>query len=154
MTNKISVSLDLKNFIIANEPTITKQDFETLYENAKRDTNLTGDDVGTLTILLLKYVNPLKDLKYVPEYFLQGAKLDSYTISDHITEIFSNAFFNCDIKTIFIPKSVTSINDCAFMLASNTEIIYEGTEKDFDNIDIAPGNDVLDDRDKITYQGL
>jgi len=78
-------------------------------------------------------------------------------ILPNITKIENFTFSNCSsLESIFIPKFVTSIGDCAFLKCTNLKnIYYEGTKEEWDKIDISTvgnngshngaGNSILDD---------
>ncbi len=67
--------------------------------------------------------------------------LKSVTISESVTTIGELAFNGCNsIVNIVIPKSVTSIKFGAFMACSLGFVLYEGTQTDWDKIEIAEKN--------------
>ena len=61
------------------------------------------------------------------------------------TTIQENAFSGCtSLSSVFLPSSLTTIEDAAFENVENlSSVIYEGSEEDFDKIDIASNNDEL-----------
>jgi hypothetical protein len=66
-----------------------------------------------------------------------GGKQGAYTIPNSVTSIGKRAFYGCKFLTsVTIPNSVTSIGYEAFSECwSITSIIFEGTIKEWGNID-------------------
>ncbi|MCD8041193.1 MAG: leucine-rich repeat protein, partial [Clostridia bacterium] len=71
--------------------------------------------------------------------------LTSITIPESVTSIGDCAFENCtSLESIIIPDSVTSIGDCAFYgCISLKSVYYNGTEEDWNNINIGSDNECL-----------
>lgn len=69
--------------------------------------------------------------------------LESVVIPDSVTSIYERAFYGCNaLQSVVIPNSVTSIYEWAFSY-SLKDVYYCGTEKAWDSIYIASGNDYL-----------
>ena len=74
-----------------------------------------------------------KDMQHI--FYFPAAKQDSvYKIPDGVTEIGVAAFKDCSLRKIFVPDSVTVINDYAFFGCSNIveitvpeSVVYIGT---------------------------
>ncbi len=79
--------------------------------------------------------------------------LTSITIGDSVTSIGEDAFHNCDsLVSVTIGDSVTSIGWGAFDdCASLTTVYYNGTEEEWNNIDIEDYNFDLTDADIYYY---
>ena len=79
--------------------------------------------------------------------FMYCKSLTSITIPDSVTSIGNGAFESCSsLISITIPNSVTSIGDGAFAgCDSLSEVKYEGTAEDKENITFGDGNDILTD---------
>ena len=73
-------------------------------------------DIGTLTELLLRSgINPLDGMNVIPDYFLYGSEIESFTIPNKITLISDGAFENCKaLKSISIPNSVQKMGSRVF----------------------------------------
>ena len=73
-------------------------------------------DIGTLTELLLRSgINPLDSMNVIPDYFLYGSEIESFTIPNKITLIGDGAFENCKtLKSISIPNSVQEMRSRVF----------------------------------------
>jgi len=70
-------------------------------------------------------------------------QLTDLIIGENVTTIGRSAFWQSSIKTVTIPKSVTSIGEYAFDLCAPTDVYYGGTEEDWSKIDIDSGNESL-----------
>jgi len=73
------------------------------------------------------------------------SSLNSITIPSKVINIGMSAFSSCtNLQTITIPKSVTFIGDYAFRWCKNlSTVYYEGTEFEWDSLDIGDLNDEL-----------
>ena len=101
----------------------------------------------------LKNINiPEKVTKINRYLFRNCTSLESITIPKNITEIDYAAFIECtNLKSIDIPNNVTNIEGIAFSGCTNLKTInYEGTEEDWETINIKNGNDELKNV-KINY---
>ncbi len=74
-----------------------------------------------------------------------GCNAQSITIPNSVVNIEDFAFLNCrQLKSIIIPDGVININIQAFSFCTNlTDVYYAGSEDDWTNIDIYPGNAIL-----------
>ena len=116
----------LKEFVEKNIHLIEENRFKELYAIAEVDPDL---DVYDLTKLLYDAdIDPLKELDYIPSYFMIGTHLNAPQSIDlsnltHIKHIEEYAFaFNNNLKEIILPPNLESIASAAF-LASGTEKI-------------------------------
>ena len=151
----------LKNFIGYYEQKLNNKYFKYIYRKL-RNFYLTATFTSAFTALLLKNnINPLEYMDEVPEYFAYGLDIEDFVIPNNIIEISpyafedcsvltniiipgsitiidSNAFKNCiSLTNINIPKSVKTISYDAFNGCSNlTDVYYEGSKKDWENIEI------------------
>ena len=72
-------------------------------------------------------------------------ELASITIPDSVTSIGDQAFYQCgSLTSVTIPDSVISIGDCAFHYCNSlSEVIYCGTQEQWDAIEIGGDNECL-----------
>ena len=72
--------------------------------------------IGTVTKFLLEAgIDPLKYLNTVPERFLEGSYIKSFTIPNHVRGIEYKSFSDCrKITSVVIPDSVMTIDKAAF----------------------------------------
>jgi len=104
----------------------------------------------------LKKINLPENLETLGKNaFANCAKLESITIPAGVVELCEGAFENCtELKEITIGKSVEKIDVNVFSECMNlTKVHYMGNEKQWNNIDVADGNDVLLTAD-ITFEEL
>ncbi len=87
--------------------------------------------------------------------FANCTKLESIEIPAGVVELCEGAFENCaELKEITIGKSVEKIDVNVFSECMNlTKVHYMGNEKQWNNIDVADGNDVLLTAD-LTFEEL
>ena len=75
--------------------------------------------------------------------FSDCENLTSIIISDSVTTIDDSSFYGCsNLTSVMIPKSVTSIGDCVVSsdrLNGLTDVYYEGTEDEWNQISIESG---------------
>lgn len=83
-----------------------------------------------------------KDMTLLHTY-AAGKTEDYYEIPDGVEQIGECAFFGrTNLSSITIPNTVTTISNRAFALTELSDIYYEGTEEDWDNIEKS-GNNIL-----------
>ncbi len=85
-------------------------------------------------------------LTAVSEGLLQNCSgLTSITIPENCTDIAAYAFYGCrSLNEITIPASVTEIGSSAFKNCLNlTDVYYGGTESEWNAVNVAMGNDKL-----------
>lgn len=77
--------------------------------------------------------------------FYNCRSLGTISIPSGITSIGSSTFYSCiSLGSIYIPTSVTSIGANAFANCSGlTDVYFEGTEEEWNTIEIGDGNGVL-----------
>lgn len=77
--------------------------------------------------------------------FFKCSSLKTIAIPKTVEFIDENAFEGCgSLVTIVIPASLTSVADSAFTSCNSLKtIFYEGTEEQFDAIELADGNEAL-----------
>ena len=155
---------ELKAIIFEFEKELNNKAFKTIYDNIDN-----AYIVPAFTALLLKNnINPLEYMDEVPEYFAYELDIKEFVIPNNVTNISyaafegcndltniiipgsitiidSNAFKNCiSLTNINIPKSVKTISYDAFNGCSNlTDVYYEGSEEDWENIEIKINNNRL-----------
>ena len=87
-------------------------------------------------------------MKSIPfSAFASCSALQFAQIPNGVETIEENAYEKCSsLKMVILPKSVTTIEHSAFLDCSSlTSVFYEGTEEEFDKIDIDQRNeDILD----------
>ena len=131
------ISEDTREFLKDNRDIIGRGDIRTLYDYAHlRAPHIFADTISEVTQLMYKIgVDPLNYLHEVPECFLIGSKIKTFTIPDHITTIQENAFRNCELlESIIMPDKIKEIGLAAFAnckslkklkLPESLEVIYE-----------------------------
>ena len=99
-------------------------DWETFYIRLKSVYN--NSNIGQITEILLEAgIDPLKDLDYIPENYLAGSDLGSFTIPEHIKIIEEYAFNECQkLKIIYFPNSLEIVKFRAFRNCHSLEDIY------------------------------
>ena len=86
---------------------------------------------------------PLYEDKTLIQY-AAGKENKEYTISNLCSEIQEYAFEGAKITTLTIPASITTIYSDAFLNCNDlAEVIYLGTEEEWNKITIGSGNDCL-----------
>ena len=117
---------ELTKFLRKRTDLVAESKFELLYQEA----NDHDDDIGTnydhfivsaLTDLLYDSgIDPLPYLKEVPAYFAWELPIKSINIPKGITTIGSYAFSDCaELTEIYLPDTVRFIRDSAFQRAAN-----------------------------------
>ena len=108
-----TLTFEVKEFIEDNIDLIEDRAWDQIYDNARF--NLDSGSTGSFTLAMLEIgEDPLKSLDYVPDYYLSDAKIDSFTIPNHILELSEGCFSYSSLKEIIIPDSVTTIGMYAF----------------------------------------
>ena len=142
----MDISLPLKEFITKYKDLIDNYGFEELYD--KRNELLMGD-YFVLTLLLNKAgIDPLKYMTYVPAYYMEKFKeLTVLRIPEGIKAVEAEAFYGCsNLETLYLPSTLQSIESFAFKKCESLQdVYYNGTEMQFNNIDIDTRNDSLFD---------
>ena len=103
---------------------------------------------------LLEYVKLGEGITTIPFMcFYECASLKTINVPKGVTTIEENAFEGCvSMKTIVLPATLTSIQDSAFyQCKSIVSVFFEGTEEQFDKIDIADSNDPILDANIYFY---
>ncbi len=84
------------------------------------------------------------DLTVIPTEIFRQTGLVSIVIPQSVTVIDTYAFTAChDLKTIVIPKSVKSIGKGAFSGTTPQDIFYDGTQSDWNAVEIGASNTSL-----------
>ncbi|MBR3403148.1 MAG: leucine-rich repeat protein [Parasporobacterium sp.] len=78
-----------------------------------------------------------------PGAFDYMSNLTYMMLPEHVTNVGEYAFSGSGLKTVAIPVSLTSIADGVFCDCPLTDIYYEGSEEDWQNVSIGIGNDSL-----------
>lgn len=98
-------------YIKENIHLIDIYNFEKLYSECPNKL-IIGDVTG---LLLEAGIDPLKYLNAVPEHFLEGSYIKSFTIPNRVKDIEYRAFNDCRRMTsVVIPDSVITIDEAAF----------------------------------------
>ena len=90
----------------------------------------------------LKNITISKNTKTIGNFaFLHCIELTDIIIPDGVTQIGDGAFSMCSkLKTITIPITLTYIGSFNFNNGALTDIYYNGSDKDWNNIEISNGN--------------
>lgn len=92
---------------------------------------------GLTTCTKLKTVIVGKGVTTIPNNFLRySSEVKNIVLPNNIVTIGDEAFLFSGLETITIPTSVTTIGDYAFTFTSLTDIYYEGTEEQWNSINI------------------
>ncbi len=99
------------------------------------------------------YSNPMY---YADNLYLNGNLITNLIIPDSVTLIGNYAFYGCSsLISITIPDGVTSIGNYAFNGCNNVrKIYYSGSEEEWDAVVIGEGNNCLNNKDIITFDGV
>ena len=77
----------------------------------------------------------------IPKYtFSACTAMKNYTVPDGITTIGDQAFYYSGLRTVTIPKTVTKIENGAFIGTGLTDVYYAGTEEEWNAISIGSSN--------------
>ena len=108
-----TLTFEVKEFIEDNIDLIEKRAWDQIYDNAQF--TLDSESTGGFTLAMLDIgEDPLDTLDYIPNYYLSDAKLESFTIPNHIHELCEGCFAYSSLKEIVIPDSVTTSGMYAF----------------------------------------
>lgn len=78
------------------------------------------------------------------EAFANAKNLDTVAISAEVKETGTHIFYNSSLRTVKIPIALTVINVGMFKYCENlTDVYYEGSESDWQDVDILQSNDEL-----------
>lgn len=111
------VSDDTREFLENNRDIINSGDIRTLYDHDHlRALHIFAGTISEITQLMYKIgIDPLNYLYEIPEYFLMGSKIKTFTIPNHITTIYRGAFRDCELlESIIIPDKIDTIGLGAF----------------------------------------
>lgn len=129
-----TVDLRIKGFLNGNIELLNSNNFDELYRKfqyvAAINTSLTE-------ILYQAGINPLEYMTKVPDFYASGSGIiTEITIPGTITAIGSHAFEECiNLRNVYISKSVNTIKYDAFARTRDCVFTYNGTRKDFLEID-------------------
>ena len=94
----------------------------------------------------VEQVSLSNDVETIGDYSFSGCtSLTDITLPNGLKAIPNGAFALCTgLKTVTVPKSVTEVGTLAFSgCTSLSDVYYDSTKEDWDNITIATGNDSL-----------
>ena len=96
-------------------------------------------------ILALKEIELPSGLTFISNMLFSSCRsLEKVTIPNGVTRIGWDAFKECiKLKSINIPRNVEKIGEKAFYDSGLEYVFYEGTEEEWNRIDIASGNEKL-----------
>ena len=81
---------NIKEWIETHIELIEKEQFDELYKHQEVDTSIVTQ------ILLQAGIDPLKNLDHIPNNYLSGSNISSFSVPTNITRIGSSAFWNCE----------------------------------------------------------
>ena len=119
----IIVDSDNNGFCVINDDLLCMR-----YNYAKGDITIPGN---------------IKNIDY--SAFRDCKDLTKVIVSNSVTNINGGAFCNCiNLNTLMIPRNVMKIGYCAFgNCISLKDVYYDGTQEDWNNLDIYDGNAAL-----------
>ena len=94
----------------------------------------------------VEQVSLSNDVETIGDYSFSGCtSLTDITLPNGLKTVPNGAFALCTgLKTVTVPKSVTEVGTLAFSgCTSLSDVYYDSTKEDWDNITIATGNDSL-----------
>ena len=94
----------------------------------------------------VEQVSLSNDVETIGDYSFSGCtSLTDITLPNGLKAIPNGAFALCTgLKTVTVPKSVTEVGTLAFSSCTSlSDVYYDSTKEDWDNITIATGNDSL-----------
>ena len=78
------------------------------------------------------------------EAFSDDPALETVSFCEGLTEIGAYCFAGCrQIKTVILPKSLTTVGPSAFVDSAPEKVCYAGSAEDWSNITFGPDNDAL-----------
>ena len=107
------LTFEVKEFIEDNIDLIEQGAWSQIYDNAFFTLDSTATGKFTQAILSIGE-DPLIALDYIPEYYLSDCNIETFTIPNHILELYEGCFSYSSLKDIVIPDSVTTIGMYAF----------------------------------------
>jgi len=99
-----------------------------------------GENAQNLKVIIGANVTKIPESLFYSSLYISSVEFEQ---GSKCSVIGANAFQSSGIKTIIIPNSIAEIYDMAFYCDSLKNIYYCGAEKDWNNIDIYLGNDIL-----------
>ena len=99
-----------------------------------------GENAQNLKVIIGANVTKIPESLFYSSLYISSVEFEQ---GSKCSVIGANAFQSSGIKTIIIPNSIAEIYDMAFYCDSLENIYYCGAEKDWNNIDIYLGNDIL-----------
>lgn len=116
--------LEVKKFIEQNKDLIADNKWDQVYDNAVFTLN--AEATGELGITLLSAgIDPLKELDYIPENFLNTTTITEFNIPKHIHLLSDGCFAYCyNLKQIVIPDFVTQIDQFAFYACDGLRDVF------------------------------
>ena len=151
----MKISNELKQFINDNKELIDNNKFQTLYRKLNNNIQLySHKDVGMFTTILYNVgINPLRNMEYIPSYFLSFTDIKDFKIPKNIVFTYPSAFYHSNLeyidlsiidklgrdafegcgklKEVTIPKSIYYIGEGCFSFCTSLEKIIFNTELDF-----------------------
>ena len=103
----------------------------------------------------VEQVSLSNDVETIGDYSFSGCtSLTDITLPNGLKTVPNGAFALCTgLKTVTVPKSVTEVGTLAFSSCTSlSDVYYDSTKEDWDNITIATGNDSLTSAN-IHYNG-
>ena len=90
-----------------------------------------------------------KDGKTLIQYAI-GKKNDSFVIPDSVETVEEMAFYGCtNLVSVTVGRGVTKIGSDAFYGCSSlTDVYYEGTEEEWNNVEVLSNNECLNNAEK------
>ncbi|MBR3438445.1 MAG: leucine-rich repeat protein, partial [Clostridia bacterium] len=158
---------------ISDDSLLTDKDANTVYTNAGislRNNTVFGTFtcykvVGYTGVTVTAYRNANNEEDFIrPVYYTEKTisdyafygceNLTNIEIPQFVGSIGEGAFRNCDgLTDITIPNSVSDIGDSAFDSANITTVFYDGSEEQWDQIEIGSNNDSLLNADFVFNYG-
>ena len=120
----MGIKLNIENFIKNNANLINENDWDEVYRLVNYN-SIEYNNVGEFTKIILSCgIDPLPYMERVPSayfYNVEEPSLDIY-IPENVKYINQIAFYNCNIRSLHIPKSIIDIDTSGFALPRNVPI--------------------------------